>query len=378
MRVHINIDTRTFVRFWLVIIGFGVAALALYSARAALIIIFVSIFFALALNGPVSRLARRLPGKSRVGATAISYVIVLIALAAVIFLVIPPIIEQTARFLQHVPDVVNQVIAQWQGLNHLVDQYNLREQTNSALASLQGQASGWASHAGQFAISGIGSIFSFSAAAILVIVLTFLMLVEGPAWMKSLWGIYNNEARMLRHRRITQRMYGVFKGYVVGQLTVSAIDGACAGVAVFILSLIFPEIPANLAMPTAAIAFVSSMIPMFGATIGGILVTALLAFNNVPAAIIYAIYFVVYQQVENNWISPAIQSKRIDLSPLAVLVSVTIGLYVFGIVGGIISIPIAGSIRVLIEEYLAKAKEAREESTEKPLAKLIKKIKPNN
>ncbi len=108
-------------------------------------------------------------------------------------------------------------------------------------------------------------------------------------------------------------------------------------------------------MPTAAITFVLSLIPMFGATIGGIIVTALLAFNNVPAAIIYAVYFVVYQQLENNFIAPHIQSKRNDLSALAILASVTIGLYMFGILGGIIAIiPIAGCVRILIDEYLAR------------------------
>ena len=77
----------------------------------------------------------------------------------------------------------------------------------------------------------------------------------------------------------------------------------------------------------------------------------MIAFNSIPAAIIYVIYFIVYQQVENNFISPNIQARRIDLSALAILVAVTIGIYLFGIIGGIIAIPIAGSIRVLIEEY---------------------------
>ena len=91
---------------------------------------------------------------------------------------------------------------------------------------------------------------------------------------------------------------------------------------------------------------------MFGATIAGIIVSVLLMFNSVPAGIIFIIYFSLYQQLENNIISPRIQSKRIELSPLAILAAVTIGLYVFGIAGGIISIPIAGCIKVLVESYL--------------------------
>jgi len=125
------------------------------------------------------------------------------------------------------------------------------------------------------------------------------------------------------------------------------------------LSLIFPQIPAGLTFPTAAITFVLSLIPMFGATIAGLLIAALLAFNNLPAAIIYIVYFFIYQQIENNFVAPQVQAKKIELSALAVLGSVTIGLYLFGIVGGIIAIPIAGSIRVLLDEYLQHSKAER-------------------
>jgi predicted PurR-regulated permease PerM len=132
-------------------------------------------------------------------------------------------------------------------------------------------------------------------------------------------------------------------------------------------------VPSNLALPTAAIAFTLSLIPMFGSTIAGVLISLLLIFNDTGAGIVFIIYFVLYQQIENNFISPTIQSKKVELSALAVLVSVTIGLYVFGLAGGIISIPIAGCIKVLLDEYLKNAKENREQS-EKPLAKLVKKL----
>jgi predicted PurR-regulated permease PerM len=116
---------------------------------------------------------------------------------------------------------------------------------------------------------------------------------------------------------------------------------------------------------------------MFGATIAGAIISLLLIFNSVPAGIIFAIYFMVYQQIENNFISPTIQSKRIELTPLAVLVAVTIGLYVFGVAGGIISIPIAGCIIVLVEDYLERSREVRVES-DRPLSKLVKKLTGEN
>jgi len=349
---QIDIDTRTFVRFWLVIIGFAAVAFLLYNARVALMILGASLFLAIALNSPVSRISSKLPGRSRVGATALAYVAVIAFLGAIIFLVIPPIVQQTAKFAQTIPSLVDNATTSWHGLRGVIEEYNLQPQVDGALNSIKENAANWAGNVGRNVVDGVGSVFSFFAATLLVLVLTFLMLIEGPGWMKRIWGVYVNKERMNTHKRIISRIYGVITGYVTGQLTVSAIGATFAGLTVFVLSFFFDSLPASLAMPTAAITFILSLIPMFGATIGGLIITALLAFNALPAAIIYGIYFIVYQQIENNFISPHIQSRRIDLSALAILAAITTGLYMFGIVGGIIAIPIAGSIRILIEEYL--------------------------
>ena len=127
-------------------------------------------------------------------------------------------------------------------------------------------------------------------------------------------------------------------------------------------------------MLTVMVTFILTLIPMFGATLAGLLIALLLFFNNVTAGIIYAAYFVIYQQIENNFIAPSIQSKKLELSALMVLSSVTIGLYVGGLLGSLIAIPAAGVVKVLLENYLEQAKKNRLESA-KPLNKLVKKMK---
>lgn len=372
MKVRIEIDTRTFVRFWLVVVGFAFAILAIYSASAALIIIGMAFFLALALNAPVNFIAKHLPGKSRVGGTALAFIVVVATLGTLIFLVIPPIAQQTSKFADTVPGLVDGATTQWQGLNQLVERYHLEPQVENVVASVKNNATGWATGFSRNVLSGVGSLLSIVASTFLVLVLAFLMLIEGPMWLKRLWGVYNDQDRMVAHRRLAGRMYNVVRGYVTGQLTVSAIGGVMAGLAVFIISLFF-NVPSNLALPTVAIAFTLSLIPMFGATIAGVLVALLLAFNDVTAGIVFAGYFIIYQQIENNFISPTIQAKKVELSALAVLTSVTIGLYVFGLAGGIISIPVAGCIKVLLEDYLERAKKNRVQS-EKPLNRLVKKL----
>ncbi len=372
MKVRIEIDTRTFIRFWLVIFAIVAFAALVYSAQHALVILGTAFFLALALNRPVSALANILPGKSRVGGTAIAYVIVVILLGLFVSFVVPPVIEQTAKVVGTIPAIVDQVQGQWEGLHNVVHHYGLESQVEQALNSFKDNAANWAASIGTSALSSVGSLVGFVTSLFLVLVLSFLMLIEAPYWLKNLWSIYNDEERMEHHRTLATKMYNVVTGYVTGQLAVSGIGATFAGLVVFVMSFIF-DVPHNLALPTAAIAFLLSLIPMFGATIGGVLICLLLSFNDLTAALVFAAYFVIYQQVENNFISPTIQSKTVELSALAILVSVTIGLYLFGVAGGIISIPVAGSIKVLLEDYLVRAKKNRKES-EKPLHKLVKKL----
>jgi predicted PurR-regulated permease PerM len=355
MKVKIDIDTRTFVRFWLVVIGFALAALFIFKARTALIIICAAIFLAIALNPAVSRLSRWLPGgkrnQRRVLSTAIAYVVVVLLLAAFLFLAIPPIIDQTAKVVTAIPQWVRAASEQYGGVSDFVARYHLQAQLDSAIKAVQANSAQIGTGIGTHLVSGLGSFLAFVTEMILTLVLAFFILIEGPTWLNRIWSLYNNKETRNYHKSVLQRMYGVVTGYVTGQLTVSGLDGLSAGIAVFILSLIF-HIPTSLALPTAVIAFLFSLIPLFGATIGAILVGLVLAFNNLTAAIIYLLFVIVYQQVESNYIVPKVQSKRLDLSGLMVLVAVTTGIYLFGVVGGIISIPIAGCIKVLAEEYI--------------------------
>lgn len=372
MKAKIDIDTGTFVRFWLVLIGFTIALFAIFSARTALTLIAIAFFMALALNVPVSYLAKYLPGKSRVMGTAISYIFVVVMLGLFVFLVVPPIIDQTAKFVATLPDIAASATTQWNGFGQFIDKYHLQPQVDNAVRSIQDSTSGWTANAGRNVIRGAGSLLAFLTSTIFVLVLSFLMLIEGPLWLERLWSLYTDEKRMRHHRQLAYKMYKVVTGYVTGQLTISAIGAVLSGIAVFILSLFF-SVPSSLAMTAVAISFTLTLIPMFGATIAGILVSLLLVFNDPMAGIIYAIYFVIYQQIENNFVSPTIQSRHLELSALAVLVSVTIGFYVFGILGGLISIPLAGSIKVLLDDYFERTHKERSEN-KRPLVKLSKKL----
>lgn len=354
MKNKIDIDTKTFIRFWLVVIGFGLVGFAIYSAWPALAIIGLSFFLAIALNPPVSYIAKNLNSKSRVVGTAIAYAAVLSVIGVVVFLVIPPVVEQTTRFVNTLPSLVDSATTQYSGFNDLVKHYNLQPQVDEVVNSVKTSATHFASGVGGNLIANIGSILYFITSTIIVLVLTFLMLIEGPGWIRQLWGLYKDKGMMARHRDTMQRMYSVVTSYVTGQLTVSAIAGSFAGVVVFILSLTLGA-PANLVIPTAAIIFVLSLIPLFGEFIGAAFMSLVIAINNPMAALIFIIICIIYQQFEANFIGPRIQSKKLNLSPLIILISVLLGIVLFGVLGGIISIPIAGCVKILLDNYLVKS-----------------------
>lgn len=373
MKVRIEIDTKTFVRFWLVVIGFILAGWMIYSAREALIIIGTALFLALALNMPVRKIAGLLPSKSRLAGTALSFVSLIAIIGAVIWFVVPPMVQQSAKFAETLPMMVDQANSQWHGLNRFVEENGLQPQIDALMNNIKQQASSWAANFGENILSGIGSLASFVVSSFLVIVLSFLMLLEGPMWMERLWRLYHDKEKMEHHKRLVDKIYNVVTGYIIGQLTVSGIGSLCAGAFVFGMSFFVAEVTASLAMPTILMVFLLSLIPMFGATIAGVVVGLMLMLNSIPAGIAYVVYFVIYQQIENNFISPAIQAKKVELSALAVLVAVTIGLYIGGLIGGVIAIPIAGTVKVFLDDYLVRANERRSENG-KPLKKLVKKL----
>lgn len=375
MKVKIEIDTKTFVRFWLVILGFVLAALLIYGAREAIVLVAIAFFLAVALSKPVAWLSQKFPGKSRGAATGVAFIVIVALLALVVTLVVPPIIDQSAKLVGRVPKIVEDMQQQSHAFDQVIHQYNLQPQIDDAVNSARDNMAGIAGDLGRNIIGSIGSLIAVTTKSLIVLFLTYFMLVEGPNWKRRLWLFYKDKEKMAYHQMLLDRMYNVVTSYAVGQVTVSGIGGLSAGLFVFLLGFVFPELTlVNLPMPIIAVTFLLSMIPMFGATIAGVLAAILIGLNSFPAAIVYIVYFFIYQQIENNVISPAVQAKTVKLSALAILTSVTIGTFMLGIVGGIISIPVAGCVKILMSEHLRKVKSERERH-DAELARLAKKRK---
>ena len=192
MKIKIDIDIRTILRFWLVLFGILAIVYLIYFTRQSLSIIAASMFLAVVLNKPVSKITKILPGKSRVGATALAYTGVMAILITVIVLIIPPILSQTVSFIKSVPTMLDSAASspEWAGINARIDRAGLRDSVNQLLESIKNNSSSIASNLGLSIVSGAGSIISLLVMLVFVLVLAFLMLIEGPKYMNKIWNMY--------------------------------------------------------------------------------------------------------------------------------------------------------------------------------------------
>lgn len=350
-QVLVKIDTHSMIRAVLVIAGFVLAFIFVQRMMHALMIIGFSMFLAVALNPSVSWLARHLPHKSRAFATSVSYLIVVIVLGGLMVATIPSVFKQTTTFVETIPGYVQHLQDNNSSVSKLVHRYGLQDEINHNLQQLKSSTGKLASKA----VGKVGQISSSIATILAVLVITFLMLVEAPYWQKWIWGMYSDKKQLKRHQKLAARMYRVVTGYVNGQVTIAAIGSASALIGLIILSAIF-HTSSTIALPLAGIIFVAELIPMVGVTIGATLVAIFLALSSIPMALIFVVYFTLYQHFENYVIQPVVQSKALDLSPLIIFSSALMGFYLLGPLGAFVSIPLAGCVKVLLLDYLAHHK----------------------
>ncbi len=376
MKVKIEIDTKTLIRFWLVIFGFIIFAGLIWIAKDVLIMIIIAAFLALALNDPVARITKILPGsnKNRVAATAVAYLTIVLILGALISLLTPIIADQVKHFSKDLPQIVKNYTGEESGVRRFIVENHLEGMISQAVDSITRSINSSVSKLGDFFFGSIASIVGWLISLFMILAMAFLMLVEGPDLIDKIFKVFYTDKTLEKdHRRILSRMYGTVSGYVSSIVTICSISATCGSIATAILALIF-GLPIALVPPIAVLLFIFGMIPMVGATIAGLLSAVILGLNAPTAGLFFLIYFLIYQQVENNVISPMIQARNNQLSALIIFVALTIGVYAFGLLGALLAIPLAACIKILVQEQLkSRKRRTREENSEK-FVELLKKI----
>lgn len=351
MSTRIEIDTKTFIRFWLVIVGFFMLLSLIWQAKTGLILVFIALFLALAMNPLINKFDRLIPGKNRTLPTVISFIILVVVVGGIISVIVPAVVNESTRLVRNLPTAVSRLSKEYSGVVTVAEEHlhinNLDEQIETAVKDF---STNFVKDFAPNVLNSVSTISDVLAKTILVLFMTLFMILEGPKVLKKFWLNFENDTRVMHAKKVIGRMADMVSKYVSGVITVCIIDAVVTGLAIFVLSLIF-KFDSGLTLPFAFITGLGNMIPVFGPTICCILVAVLMAFNSLPAAIIFTIFVIIYLQIEGNYISPKVQSKGTKLSALIILVAVTVGVYAFGIIGAIVAIPIAGCIKIFLEEY---------------------------
>jgi predicted PurR-regulated permease PerM len=345
--LDLNIPTRVVVRVVVVVILAFVALAALRQAQHALLLIFTSFFLALALNAPVHWVAQHMPGKrrgSRVAGTAISFFVVIALLMGFLLSVVPPLVRQTTSFIASTPQLIEEARKPDTTIGKYVQKYKLEAQVDK----ISDQAKDRLGNLGGAAVTSISKFLSSVFTVLTILVLTFMMLIEGPLWIRFVRDLIPDEHQD-RADRLARDMYRVVKGYVNGQVVLAVIAACMLLPGLLLLHVSYPA-------ALVVVVFVCGLIPLVGHTIGAIIVTTVALFHSPWSAAIILGYYILYQQIENYIIQPRIQANSTNMSPLLVFASVIVGVSFGGLFGGLVAIPVTGCIRIALLDYLRTKK----------------------
>src|SRR4051812_30339764 len=337
----VNGSVRTVLRTVLIVVTVILTLYVVYLLRRPIGWLLIATFIAVALSGPVNLLHRHIRRGFAIAIVYIGLLLVPIGLGA---LVIPPVVTSVESFATNAPKYAQDArdyIERNRTLRGLQRKYDIAGEIQKKAEKLPTQIGTAASVLGDIGLGIVNSLF----ALITILILSAFMLGSGRRWIDRLLE-FQPPDRAARLRRVADHTSAAVGNYVAGAVIQAVVAGIMAYIVMTILGVPFRG-------PLAVLIGVFDLIPLVGATIGAILVGIVTLFVDFPTAtIVWVVFSIVYQQVENTVIQPRIQKRAVDIEPFAVLVAVLFGSTLLGIVGALVAVPAAATIQILIREWL--------------------------
>jgi predicted PurR-regulated permease PerM len=336
----VSFRPRTIIIAALCLVAVGIVLWVAWVSRRVLIWTFVSVFLAVAMSPAVDSLQRR--GLHRRGAAAaVVYIVLLAIIAGLGALFIPTVVSQVNDLVDAAPGYVHDLTAGRGPLGFLETKYHVVERVQEAV---KGNGSSRLAGGATAALDVTRSVITFVAAVVTIAFMTFFMLLEGPAWRDRFIALLPDRLQPRAHR-MAGEIARTIGGYVTGNLFISLIAGFCTTIVLLIVKVPF-------AVALGLLVAILDLIPLAGATLAAIIVTLVAVTHSLTAAIVVLAFFIVYQQLENHLLQPIVYGRTVQLSPLAILVSVLVGAEVAGVIGALGAIPVAGTIQIVISDWL--------------------------
>ena len=333
----------------LVIVAVVIALYLVYLLRKPIGWVLLAGFLALALAAPVNFLAERM---RRGFAITLVYLGLLAIPLLLALIIVPPIVTGVEELAQDAPRYVadlQEFVNENERLRELDADYDITGRLQEEAATLPARVGDAAGILGDIGIGLVNSIF----ALVTILVLTAFILGSGHRWRDGFLAL-QREDRRDNITRVMNRIAKAVSGYVAGALLIAVIAGTTSFIVLTILGVPF-------AAPLAVFAGFMSLIPLIGATIAAVVIGVVTLFNDFPAdTIVWAVWAIIYQQLENNLVQPQIQKRTVDVQPFIVLTAVLFGSTLLGVMGALVAIPIAASIQITIREWWQWRTEERE------------------
>jgi predicted PurR-regulated permease PerM len=323
-----------------VVAAFAAGAWLFLEVRQIVLWLVIAAVLAMALEPAVGWLTRH--HVKRGPAAVLVSVAAIAILAGVLVVLAVPLVNQGRQLSDNLPGYIHDFTKPGSPLAGLETRFHVVERLKALAPRVLSLLAG----AGTPALHALRTTFTVLAAVISILTMTVLLLIEGPRTWQWTLALMAERSRPVA-RDLGSHLLGSVGGYVRGNLLISLIAGVAAYIAMLIVGVPF-------ALPLAVAVAILDLVPLIGATLGAIVcvVVGLAAGGWLPGLIL-AIYFIIYQQVENNLIQTTVYSRTVALSPLAVLVATLCGAAVAGIVGVLLAIPVAATVAIAIVEIRA-------------------------
>lgn len=303
-----------------------VVVFAMLQLKLILIPVVIALIFASAFNPLMQAMRRR--GVPSVLATVLALVSVLVIIGGVVWLVIWAVQNQWDELVDSASDGLATFQEYFAHLPFSIDQAQINEWRDSAIDFLT------SSQFGSGALAGVSATANFLTGLVLMVVVLFFFLKDGPALWEFLLRPFTGE-QYQRARRIGAKTVDTLGDYARGTAIVAAVDAIGIGIGLFIL-----QVP--LALPLSVIVFLTAFIPIVGATLAGILAALVALVTNGPlAAVIVIAIVIVVNQLEGNFLQPVVMGRSLKLHALVILLALTAGTILGGIIGAVIAVPTA-------------------------------------
>ena len=353
----VRVRARTVLAVLGIILAVAATLQLLWMAKQVLTWILIALFLALALDPAVEFLVKR-GIRRRALAIGTTYLLLFIGVAGLGVSFIPTLVGEVNDFVDAVPGFVEDLTEGRGRLGFLQTDYQIVDRVEEIVQSTEiSRILGFSGTA----IAVTKGVVTAIVATITILVLTFFMLLEGPRWVERFFALLPEDRRP-RWERIGREIYATVGGFVAGALTIALLAGVTSAILLSILGVSY-------AFALALMVSLLDLIPLAGATIAAVLVSTVAFLDSgLTIGLVVLGWFIVYQQIENHVLYPLVYSKTVALSPLAILIAVLIGASLAGVLGAIAAIPIAGTLQVLLLEWMHMRREAASEG--EPIAEV--------